>query len=886
MRHMNFSSEESDYNSYGRLSGLIGIDAVDPAGSTARLTSFSNSMARLWLLVCVTQFVALTIIAGPSVFQDIWFEPAAMACLMAMVMADLIVVLAPSAGWRFNLWRGHVYLMQMAGAVMACISGLFLLYNGQQLATDSTHLSVMAGHLAIGLPVFAVLAGNRLMFGVYAATMALALVALYVFSFISLGLALIVCFSIYALHYVQKRDSASAAAAAHDRREFERAALLLAAYEKSGNGIFWETDRQGKIIYISPSVVQHFGETGDALIGQSLSSLLVSDTKEGGAEERTLGFHLYARSPFRDLAVQTRAPGENEQWWSISGAPIYNDLGHFRGFRGHGTNLTAMKRSEQENTQLARYDALTGLANRLHIKQLFEKSLTVQSGQSQPCSILLLDLDKFKQVNDTLGHPIGDLLLQQVARRLQRVIGDKGQVGRLGGDEFQVILPQIINREKLATLATEVIAALSKPYFLESHRVNIGASIGIVAFDRGKPDSAALIRNADLALYAAKAAGRGTYRFYESDMHAMAAERQKIEEELRVALSENQFDIVYQPVVNVSSEQISGFEALIRWNHPRLGRYSPANFIPIAEETGLITGIGEWVLRNACEQAANWPDHIRVAVNVSPVQFLDPSFISTLLSVLASSRISPDQLELEITEGIFLNESDETFRIFQKLKQIGVRLVLDDFGTGYSALGYLKKAPFDKIKIDQSFVRGASKPGSINSAIITSIVTLAESLGMETTAEGAETHDELERVRALGCSHLQGYIFGKPMPATAALQLLEDHEGLAVADGYRKSREKRIRMLRKVALYHDDHRYEASIRNLSTNGALVEGLWDVPEGTKFAIELSRHMKVECETRWSSENRMGVRFVESIDLEQLTRKKSASPIMTTERRMAG
>ena len=476
--------------------------------------------------------------------------------------------------------------------------------------------------------------------------------------------------------------------------------------------------------------------------------------------------------------------------------------------------------------------------------------------------------------NDTMGHPAGDALLRMVSQRLQRVIGDHGRVGRLGGDEFKVVLPGRWEHQQLGALADSVIASLSQPYSIEGSQVVIGASVGIAVCPTDGVTADALIRNADLALYKAKGDGRGVHRFYSSDLHADAEDRRQLEHDLRHALAADALHLVYQPVVSATTERITGYEALLRWTHPVRGPISPAQFIPIAEDTGLIAQIGEWVLRTACVAASGWPEGIKVAVNVSPIQFGNPAFPGTVMSALAASRLEPERLELEITESVFLNDDNVTDTMFTRLKAIGVRLALDDFGTGYSSLGYLKKAPFDKIKIDQSFVRGAAIQGSRNSAIIKSIVSLAEALSMDTTAEGAETHDELELIRQLGCSHIQGYIYGKPQTGDVVLERLKEYGSAAVASGFKSSRPTRKAMLRSVGVMHDGHRYNGKIRNISATGALIEGLWNVPVGTSFEVELADGYVMRATARWSQDERMGVEFASAIDIERI--KGSAAP----------
>ena len=530
------------------------------------------------------------------------------------------------------------------------------------------------------------------------------------------------------------------------------------------------------------------------------------------------------------------------------------------------------------------------------MSQSLEKILIAPQVRQRACAVFLIDLDRFKQVNDTLGHPAGDQLLKQVAQRLERGVGSAGRVGRLGGDEFQIILPGRIERPMLAQIAAHIIESLSQSYNLDGSRVMIGASIGIAIAPDDGVTSEALIRNADLALYAAKDGGRGRFHFYAPDLHSDAEERRQLEEDLRDALAHGQLELYYQPVVQTTTEKITGFEALLRWTHPEQGPISPAKFIPIAEDAGLITQIGEWALRQACNDLAKWPGNVRVAVNVSALQFANPALPGIVTSALASAGVDADRLELEITESVFINDDDGNEAMFRSLKRIGVRLALDDFGTGYSSLGYLKKAPFDKIKIDQSFVRGATQPGSRNGAIIASIVSLAEALNMETTAEGVETLDELDLVRLLGCSHVQGYIYERPLSAQAAAERLGS--GLvAIARGPRAARALRQSILRRVVLEHGGQRYDANVRNISQTGALVEGLRNVPAGTVFTIQLADGQIVHGTTRWSEEERMGVEFSEPLELDETgrisvisARRARAAPVtpagMTIDQRRAG
>ncbi|MBW4331155.1 EAL domain-containing protein [Stakelama sp. CBK3Z-3] len=650
-------------------------------------------------------------------------------------------------------------------------------------------------------------------------------------------------------------------------REAERALLLVREFEAQGSGWFWQTDRTGKLVYLSEKVARLFDHPDRPALGSELTDLFQIDS-ENPDSARTLGFHLNSRTAFANYSVHAIGQA-GERWWSISGRPVTDAMGRFLGFAGNGSDLSEQRRSEAEITRLALFDSLTGLANRQRMRLSLDQILSDQHSY-RTTALLLLDLDRFKAVNDTLGHQSGDALLNQVAQRLSRSVGDDGLVGRLGGDEFQVILPNEGNRDRISTLARRIIDSLSQPYSVSGSAITIGCSIGAAIAPDDGSDSETLIRNADLALYAAKGDGRGVHRFYLPEMLAGAQSRKQLEDDLREALRADQFHVVYQPVVSTEAAQIVGFEALLRWDHPKRGMISPVEFIPIAEDCGLIESIGEWVLRTACRDAANWPGNVRMAVNVSPIQFANPALPALVTNVLASTGLAPARLELEITESVFVEDSDAAEHRFRTLKALGVRLALDDFGTGYSSLGYLKKAPFDKIKIDQSFVRGAAVPGNRNAAIIRAIVMLADTLGMETTAEGLEVQDEIDLIRDLGCSHIQGYVYGKPMRAEEAARRLKEG-GPLQPSGYRISRSPRVRMLRWARLSIGGEAGDVRIRNISRTGAMVDGIEfpDGAEGTDVLIELLENRMFPAKLRWAKDGRAGLQFEASFDLAQLS-----------------
>lgn len=843
------------------------------AGRTARRPLpqpvLTAVVERNWVLMAPAMAAGIVLLAAKML---------AAPPLSSAVLAVLAVLAAGATPWLARFERAHILSSTQQALLAAGLAGTPMLLFGAALALwtlpapdhwrDTIGILVIVGTLASIIL-------NRRVPGI-----TIALVALWS----GVSLATPSGGSVFTLAigglvgvFTSIRQARADAALAERDRERQRAQLraeeILHDYEQTGQGWFWETDRRGLLSYVSPTVGALLAADADALVGRPFTELFVADPA-GQDSERTLAFHLTARSAFSDLALRAAVPDE-ERWWSVNGRPSYDGFGNFLGFRGSGADLTERRRSEARASRLAHYDSLTGLANRFQMSQTLEKILTAPTIAHRACAVFLLDLDRFKQVNDTMGHPAGDALLKQVAARLERAVGEAGRVGRLGGDEFQVIMAGHHRREALAALARRIIHDLSEPYSIDGHRVVIGASLGIALSPDDGVTSEAIIRNADLALYAAKDGGRGRHHFYAADLHSDAEERRQLEQDLRDALAGGGLELYYQPVVHTATERITGFEALLRWNHPLRGFISPARFIPIAEDSGLIAQIGEWALRTACHDLAGWPAGVRVAVNVSPLQFANPALPALITNALAAAQVDPARLELEITESVFLNDDEGTDAMFAALKRVGVRLALDDFGTGYSSLGYLKKAPFDKIKIDQSFVRGATQPGSRNGAIISSIVSLAEALGMETTAEGVETLDELALVRVLGCSHVQGYIYEKPLSHDAASRKLQT--GLdAIAKGPRAARATRHTMLRKIVLDHGGQHYQATIRNISTTGALVEGLWNVPPGTQFRLILTDEQVLSATARWCQEDRMGVEFAVPLPLDPSGRIALVAP----------
>ena len=422
-------------------------------------------------------------------------------------------------------------------------------------------------------------------------------------------------------------------------------------------------------------------------------------------------------------------------------------------------DVSRQKEAEAQIAHLAHHDALTDLPNRTLFHSQLEHALRWR-GRGEQVAVLFIDLDNFKNINDTLGHQVGDELLKTVAARLLGCVRETDAVARLGGDEFVVVQTHLEDPTDAANLATRIREAILDSCEIADHNIIVDTSVGIAVSPDDGTTPKDLIKNADLALYGAKASGRGTYRFFEKEMDARMMERHALELDLRKALVNGEFEVHFQPLVNLERDEISCCEALLRWEHPDRGFISPDRFIPLAEETGLISRIGDWVIRTACEEAANWSDEVTLAVNISPVQFRNQNLVQVITHALAASGLAPERLELEITEAILLEQTEATLATLNQLHALGVKIAMDDFGTGYSSLSYLQKFPFDKIKIDASFISGLSVRQE-SSAIVQAVTGLAKSFHMVTTAEGVETEEQLRMVRELGCTEMQGYLFSR-----------------------------------------------------------------------------------------------------------------------------
>ena len=438
---------------------------------------------------------------------------------------------------------------------------------------------------------------------------------------------------------------------------------------------------------------------------------------------------------------------------------------------GVSEDIAERKRAEAQIARLAHYDPLTELPNRVLFQRHLSEALARRARKGDQLAVHFIDLDRFKTVNDTLGHPLGDELLRVAAERLRGCVREGDTVARLGGDEFAVVQTGLSDMTGATRLAERIVEAMSAPFDLQGHQVVIGASVGVAAAPSDGEDADELLKKADMALYRAKADGRGAFHFFERAMDEQLQARRALELDLRRALTAGEFELYYQPLYNLGDERVTGCEALLRWRHPDRGMVSPADFIPLAEEIGLIVPLGEWVLRTACAEAARWPDHVRLAVNLSPAQFRDRGLVRTVVSAIAASGLPAQRLELEITESVLLQDSAANMTMLHDLKALGVRISMDDFGTGYSSLSYLRSFPFDKIKIDQTFVRDILEDSDAM-AIIKAVLDLGSSMGIVTTAEGVETLEQLNALRGQGCAEIQGYFISRPAPASEIAQLL------------------------------------------------------------------------------------------------------------------
>lgn len=560
-------------------------------------------------------------------------------------------------------------------------------------------------------------------------------------------------------------------------RQRELVGLLLHDFEENASDWLWETDRQGHLAHVSARLAEAMGTPADTLLGQSLVSALAATFKpaddQNQAELAHLARCLAQSAPFRDVVVSVMVRG-HRQWWALTAKPLFDGADRIIGWRGVGSDQTAMRLRDLQMLRLANVDTLTELPNRHH----FSEQLAARFPDAQPvqpCTLFLLDLDNFKSVNDTLGHGAGDQLLRQVAQRLLNVTAQRGLLARLGGDEFALIVKGRMATEAAQALAQQLMTAVAQNAMLDEHVIEMHASIGVGFAPDDAQSAEDLLSVSDMALYEAKAAGRNTMRLFDRSMALSARRKLEMLSDMHEGMERGEFFVAYQPQIDLAGGRLAGFEALMRWRHPVHGLISPAEFIPVAEDSGLIVPLGAWILRQACQDAMQWPSSMTVSVNIAAAQFVRTNIVAAVNQAVQLSGLPLRRLELELTESTLMRNSDEISAVLRALRHSGVSIALDDFGTGYSSLSYLRQFPLDKLKIDQSFVRALdeSRAEGRPAAIIQAITQLAHALALKTTAEGVETQAQCEVLQSLGCGQAQGFLFAKPMPAADALAFIE-----------------------------------------------------------------------------------------------------------------
>ena len=550
----------------------------------------------------------------------------------------------------------------------------------------------------------------------------------------------------------------------HDEQELTQTKKLVeTVIEHVPVAILVREPKTFRYVLINRAAEQFVGSSKGEVLGRTAYDIFPKVRADLIAEHD----HLALKDPNVPLLITDHAipiPGASDRIVTTKKLMVRGDDGETICLIAVIEDVTEKRAAEEQIAFLAHHDSLTGLPNRVQFSKRLEDALD-WVGRDQQLAVLFLDLDHFKTVNDTLGHFIGDELLKAVADRLRECVRDVDVIGRLGGDEFAIVQTGISRPEEVSALALQIQDVVTAPYDLGGIQAVADVSIGIALAPGDAADAAELMKRADMALYQAKAEGRSRYRFFEPAMDAAMKARRKLDTELREALTRDEFELYYQPVVDLHTNGIVGVEALLRWHHPTSGLVVPDEFIPIAEESGLIIPIGEWVIRRACADAARWPDHIRLAVNLSPVQFRSPLLAMTIVNSLAMAGLPATRLDLEVTEEVLLKDNSETVAMLEHLRGMGIRIAIDDFGKGYSSLNYLRRFPLDKVKIDRSFIRDISSGDGEARAIVQAVVGLATALRVSTTAEGVETQEQLEFVRAAGCAECQGYLFSKPRPA-------------------------------------------------------------------------------------------------------------------------
>lgn len=661
-----------------------------------------------------------------------------------------------------------------------------------------------------------------------------------------------------------ERECAELPSAPQPPTAFEPADKLaiVGELERSGVSWFWATDSAGRIAYVSGDIVAACGREHFALRDMALQSLLTPIGGEG--EGRSLGLKLGTRKAFSNLLVETASgQAEDRLVLRLGGRPAFDDTGEFAGFRGSAIDVTHDFRSEEEASRLAQFDSLTGLSNRHRMNQRIDSTLAAFRASKRAVTLFMIDLDRFKQVNDTLGHAAGDQLLQQVAERLQGAVAGRGEIGRLGGDEFQVLLPDLDDRGELGEIAKKIITMLSQPYSVPEGRATIGCSVGIAIAPYDGVERDELTRAADLALYASKNGGRGQFRFYAADLEQEDQLRKRMESDLADAIEAGDFAIEYEPLVALDGNRVVALEARYCWEDEERGRVAPESFLPVAEGSRLIVPIGEWALRRACLDARGWPAALRVAVAVSPVQFFSNNFVDRVAEILEETELDPARLELQLGEPIIQGDTGAVDKALAALFKLGVRLTLDHFGGGFTSLSYLRRAPFSALRIAPTYFEPTMGDDHGDMRMIGAIVQLAKTLGMEASASGVHALSLLEKLRPLGVDYIQGFVFSGPLSTEEVELALSSGDWTIAPSDTGNQRASRRTVFRKIGVIHTDCYYEVTLRNLSRSGAMIQGLEDVPVGTQFVLDFGGGQLAVATVKRVMDDTQGVEFEQEL-----------------------
>ncbi len=614
----------------------------------------------------------------------------------------------------------------------------------------------------------------------------------------------------------------------------EEKLAMLAELEESGLGWFWSTDTNGQIVYLSDAFAQQLGLESADYIGRPLQEVFTPCEDIGSTP--SIALKLSARKPFSALNVQASAGG-SDAVVALSGRAIRSRSGKFSGFRGNASDITEAHHREEETERLAKYDSLTGLANRHQMAQTIDAMLSAFRAAKRNCAVMMMDLDRFKQVNDTLGHAAGDELLKEVTARLSRIADGEFELGRLGGDEFQILIPDKDDRGELGEIARKIISILSQPYSLEDGRCVIGASVGIAIAPYDGVSRDEIVRAADMALYSAKNSGRGQFRFYSGDLANEALFRRRLEDDLAQAVHADQLLHHYQPVVRIADSAVQMLEAQICWQHPQRGLIDHEECASILKGSAFASQAGLWAIGKACADAKQWPDALGVLVKVNQKLFDTEDFVQQIAQKLDDNDIDPSRLELAICESIFDGDETAVDKTLHALFKLGVKLTLDEFGSGHSSFGYLRRAPFESVRLSPEIHLDQSGSDNCDQPLIAAIVALAGALDMQVCASEVETVEQYRVLQECGVARVQGAVFADSLTFQQVADELVAESWTIDPVTSRNTRAKRRTVYRKIQVIHDDHSYDVTLRNLSRTGALIEGLMDIPLETQFVVDL-------------------------------------------------